>query len=331
MKRILVTGACGSIGEELVSKLIRDGFKVCAFDNSEDRLFHLNKKFNKHKNSENLRVFLGDIRDKNRLFQAMQGIEEIYHCAALKHVELSEYNPFEALKTNVIGTNNLIEVAQENKVKKILFTSSDKAVNPSSMMGTTKLLGEKLAISANNYTGSDDIKFGCVRFGNVWNTNGSVGPIFKNQINLNKDLTLTNKLMSRFFITKEEAVNLCINACNSLIGGEIFVPDMGVAKLGDIADEFNKYNKKIKIKEIGAQAGEKFYEELFTEIEGDRAYRYKGMYVILPENIDNKSTRYIKLLKVYKKGKPVSIALRSDSPLNKKVNIKKLVKELMHE
>ena len=177
MKRILVTGACGSIGKALVTRLLEDGNTVCAFDNNEDGLFHLSKECNLYTSS--LKIFIGDVRDIKRLQQAMDGVDEVYHCAALKHVELSEYNPFEALKTNVNGTNNVINAAIDEGVKKVLVTSSDKAVNPSSTMGTTKLLAEKLAISANNYSGSKDIRFGCVRFGNVWNTNGLLVPFSK--------------------------------------------------------------------------------------------------------------------------------------------------------
>ena len=182
MKRVLVTGAGGSIGSALVKRLLADGHVVCAFDNNEDALFHLNKSYSSEDEKRRLKIFLGDVRDTNRLSQAMAEVNDVYHCAALKHVELCEYNPFEALKTNIEGTNNIIKAALDAGANKVLITSSDKAVNPSSTMGASKLFSEKLIISANNYTGSKDIRFGCVRFGNVWDTNGSVGQIFKTQV-----------------------------------------------------------------------------------------------------------------------------------------------------
>lgn len=330
MKRILVTGACGSIGKALVHALIDTGNKVCAFDNNEDGLFHLNKEINS-RYSHRLNIFIGDVRDSARLGQAMVGVDEVYHCAALKHVELSEYNPFEVLKTNVNGTINVLDAATSNKVKKVLVTSSDKAVNPSSTMGTTKLLAEKLTISANNYLGSEDIRFGCVRFGNVWNTNGSVGPIFKKQILNNQDLTVTDKNMSRFFVSKDQAIKLCIDACAALLGGEIFISDMGATSIGLIADEFTAYGTNTKILETGAKPGEKLYEELFTDVESVRTYKNSGMYVIIPESLDVESDRYKELHKCYVNGNPIGKALRSDSTFAEKINVKSIVSGVMNE
>ena len=329
MKRILIIGACGSIGKALVLRLLHDGNKVCAFDNNEDGLFHLSKECYLY--SLNLKIFVGDIRDIERLEQAMEDVEEVYHCAALKHVELSEYNPFEALKTNVNGTNNVINAALNKGVKKVLVTSSDKAVNPSSTMGTTKLLAEKLAISANNYSGSKDIKFGCVRFGNVWNTNGSVGPIFKNQILSRKDITVTDRAMTRFFTSKDDAISLCINACNALIGGEIFISDMGATSIGLIADEFKTYNPDVNIIEVGPKPGEKLFEELFTDIESTRTFKYKDMYVILPECLDNESIKNKQLQSFYNNNNPIGTALISDSEIATKIDVKQLVSGLMND
>ncbi|MBL6649573.1 MAG: SDR family NAD(P)-dependent oxidoreductase [Flavobacteriaceae bacterium] len=328
MKRILITGACGSIGSALVAKLLRESNIVCAFDNNEDKLFHLNKLFS---NDKNLKIFFGDIKDKERLFQALNGIDEVYHCAALKHVELSEYNPFESIKTNVIGTQNIIESSIKRGVKKILVTSSDKAVNPSGIMGASKLLSEKLTINSNSYTGSDKIKMGCVRFGNVWNTNGSIGPIFRDQILNSSNISLTDRKMTRFFISIENAVELCVNACSNLIGGETFVSNMGAISIGDIATEFLKYGKKSKIIVTGSKAGEKLYEELFTEVESKRTFSFRSMYVIIPDSLDHNSTRFKKLNEKYNNGNPISTALRSDSLNIKKIKINELVKEIMNE
>lgn len=331
MKRILVTGACGSVGEALVSRLLDNKNIVCAFDNSEDNLFSLNQRLKGEKRDKNLRIFIGDVRDEGRLTHALNGVDEVYHCAALKHVELSEYNPFEALNTNVLGTNNVINASIKNRVKKVLLTSSDKAVNPSSTMGATKLLAEKLLISANNFSGSSESRFGCLRFGNVWNTNGSVARIFQNQTISSQDITLTSKEMTRFFLTLENAVDLCINSCDSLIGGETFISDMGAASIGEIANEFIKYNKKIKVVETGLKPGEKLYEELFTDIESERTYRYKDMYVILPDSINHISDKYQELMDKYRSGQPIGQSLRSDSEFAESTAISDLVDPLMNE
>jgi FlaA1/EpsC-like NDP-sugar epimerase len=331
MNRILITGACGSIGSALTKKLLSEDKIVCALDNSEDGLFKLKRDIKNNHYSNNLKTFLGDVRDIKRLTQAMKNIDLVFHCAALKHVELSEYNPSEALETNVNGTNNVIEAALTAGVQRVIVTSSDKAVNPSSMMGVTKLLSEKLAINANNIAGSDDIKISCVRFGNVWNTNGSVGPIFKNQILKGENLTLTSPDMTRFFISIKDAIDLCIKADEEMVGGEIFISDMGAASIGDLAKEFQKLNKTIEINEIGLKAGEKLYEELFTDVESFRTYSFDDMYVILPDSFDKYSSRNTKLEKKYKRKTPIKIALRSDSHISKNIDLQDLVKDLMDE
>tara|TARA_Y100001935_G_scaffold207685_1_gene177013 strand:- start:18384 stop:19382 length:999 start_codon:yes stop_codon:yes gene_type:complete len=331
MKRILVTGACGSIGSALVKKLINKKHTVCAFDHSEDGLFHIKNEYKEKETSSKLKIFIGDIRDQERLVQAMDKVDMVFHCAALKHVELSEYNPFEALQTNVNGTNNVVNAAIKCGVEKVLITSSDKAVNPSSMMGATKLLAEKLAINANNMAGKDDIKISCVRFGNVWNTSGSVGPIFRNQVTQGKNITLTSPDMTRFFISIEDAIELCIKASEEMIGGEIFISDMGAASIGDLAKEFQKMNSKVKIIETGLKAGEKLYEELFTDVESFRTYALNEMYVILPSSLDEHSSRYRKIKNKYKKGLPINSALRSDSDIAQSIDLSNLVEDLMNE
>lgn len=327
-KRILITGACGSVGTKLTEAILKESHVVCAFDNNEDGLFELKKQFQK-KYPNNLKLFLGDIRDQKRVSQAHIGVDEVYHCAALKHVELNEYNPFETLNTNVLGTQNIINAAIENKVSKVLLTSSDKAVNPSSMMGATKLLAEKLIISANNFSGTDEISFGCLRFGNVWNTNGSVGKIFKTQILNSENISVTSKEMTRFFITLDNAISLCIEAMNELIGGEIFVSDMGGTSIGKLAESFQKIAPNTEIIEIGIKPGEKLYEELFTDVESTRTFLYKDMYVVLPENLDAMSTRYRTITNKYNNPIKKNIALRSDSEFAKQINTDYLVKQIM--
>ena len=331
MRRALVSGACGSIGSALVERLLNDGLVVCALDNNEDGLFQLKQTYSTTDFLPRLKIFLGDVRDMDRVTQAMDKVNDVYHCAALKHVELSEYNPFEAMKTNIQGTNNVIQSAIKAQVDKVIVTSSDKAVNPSGTMGVSKLFAEKLTISANNHSGSSGVRFGCVRFGNVWNTNGSVGRIFKDQILTGNDIGITDSQMTRFFISRAAAVDLCINACSQLIGGEIFVSDMGATSIGKIASEFLKFNKEAKVNEIGPKPGEKFYEELFTDVESFRTYISSGLYIVLPDCLEKDLKVYTQLRDQYISGDPVSQALRSNSPIAKKIDPAALVNEIMNE
>ena len=233
----------------------------------------------------NLKSFIGDVRDYDRLEQAINGVDYVYHCAALKHVKLSEYNPFEALKTNVDGTNNVVNSSIKNNVKKVVLTSSDKAVNPSSTMGATKLLAERIITSGNNITGKRKTRFCSVRFGNVWNTAGSVGKIFKRQCLNKQDITLTSPNMTRFFVTMRNAIELCEYAMKNMQGGEIFISNMGKLNIKDLAEQFLLYfNSNSNLKLIGTYPGEKLYEELYTEQEAFRTGIIDSFYIVLPEN-----------------------------------------------
>jgi len=332
MKRILVTGGAGSIGRELVKFYLKDSSIICIFDNNEDGLFRLKSELYQEFPSfhHKLRYFLGDIRDQKRLINAFKDVDIVFHCAALKHVALCEYNPSEAVATNIIGTQNIIESAIINDVKKVILTSSDKAVNPSSAMGASKLVAERLCISANSLVGKGSTRFCCVRFGNVWNTNGSVGRIFRNQIKNREQITITDKRMTRFFVDMNQAINLCKFACERMEGGETFVLDMGVAKVIDIANEIIKQNGKGEIKEIGASPGEKLYEELYTDIEGLRTVICDGIYIILPEK-NNINNCFERVLEKYKKEKKIGSALRSDNENIKKANIKLLINSLLRD
>ncbi|WP_322772514.1 SDR family NAD(P)-dependent oxidoreductase [Synechococcus sp. CBW1107] len=291
MFRYLVTGGCGSIGSALVKRLLIQGHQVCSFDITEDGLFHQNREL-KSQYVDLYKPFLGDIRDRDRLTQALKNVDYVYHCAALKHVALCEYNPFEALKTNVLGTENLVEACINNGVKKMVFASSDKAVNPTGTMGATKLLAEKLITSANNYAGSQYFKCSCVRFGNVWASNGSVGLIFCEQSKTGQPLTVTSREMTRFFIDKNSALELCEFAMENMEGGEIFICDMGALNIYDLATTFNEYfeNKK-PIQLIGMAPGEKLYEELFTETEAAFVGTYKNYYIVIPEGLISDTTK----------------------------------------
>lgn len=283
MTRILVTGAGGSIGSELVRTLLNEpDVVVCGFDSSEDALFNLESSISTFTNKSNFRPMLGDIRDLHRLEVALSGVDYVYHLAANKHVSLSEQNPTEAIGTNVIGTQNIINASLSNNVKKVLLTSSDKAVNPSSTMGASKLLSERLFTTANTYYSSANTAFSVLRFGNVWDTNGSVARIFNQQGLSEKPITLTSVDMTRFFLTQSAAVSFCISSMHKMIGSEIFVKSMGATSIESIANYFaNHYNVQVSC--IGQKPGEKLYEELFTDIELIRAKQLDDTVVILPD------------------------------------------------
>ena len=315
--RYLVTGGCGSVGSALVEKLLKEGNTVCSLDINENGLF-LQSQILTNIYPDKYKPFIGDIRDFQRILKAMNNVEYVYHCAALKHVKLSEYNPFEAIKTNVDGTNNVLNAAISCDVKAVVVTSSDKAVNPSSTMGATKLLAERVSIDANSSVGNNKIKISVVRFGNIWNSAGSVGPIFKNQCLDNKDITLTSKDMTRFFITMEKSLQLCEFAMKNMVGGEIFIANMGTLNICDLANSFiNYYSSKSNIKLIGIQPGEKLYEELYTEQEATRVGSYGGYLIVLPENI------YLKKCINFWKNNPKFDFLEGNSALvsDQKVNL----------
>jgi UDP-N-acetylglucosamine 4,6-dehydratase/5-epimerase len=282
--RVLVTGACGSIGSSLVDKLLSLGCTVCAFDHNEDGLFHLDQKY-RNSFGDSLKLFLGNVRDEDRLEKALERVEVVFHCAALKHVYLSEYNPFETMLTNIHGVNNIINASLKAKVKQVVFTSSDKAVNPSSTMGATKLLGERLITAANHHSGGSLTKFSSVRFGNVLNTNGSVLHIFRKQIKEKIPLTITSESMTRFFITMNQAVDLCLYASNNMIGGEVFVMNMGSCSIIDLAKVISK-DSLFEYTIIGEKPGEKLYEELITEVEATRTVSKGNIYTVIPETLD---------------------------------------------
>jgi UDP-N-acetylglucosamine 4,6-dehydratase/5-epimerase len=289
-KKILVTGGVGSIGSQLVKKLITFEPEIIrVLDNNETGLFDLEQELD----SEKVRILLGDIRDKDRLVMAMEGIDIVFHTSALKHVPLCEFNPFDAVKTNVLGTQNVLEAALINQVEKVINVSTDKAVNPTNVMGATKLLAERLTISANYYKGKKRTVFSSVRFGNVLNSRGSVIPLFKKQIRNGGPVTLTDDNMTRFFMDIPAAVNLILKAGEIAVGREVFIIKMPALKIIDLAEvmiqdmavTFGYNPEKISIQNIGIRGGEKLYEELMTESESVRAWESDEMYIILPETL----------------------------------------------
>ena len=288
-KKILVTGGTGCIGSEIVKNLLKYKPNVVRiFSNDEDNTF---KMLQELPDGKYTRFLIGDIRDKERLILAMEDIDIVYHAAALKHVPLCEYNPFEAIKTNVLGTQNVIEAALNTGVKKVINISTDKAVNPVNTMGATKLLAEKLMIDANFYKGPSKTIFSCVRFGNVLFSRGSVVPLFEQQIKDKKMVTMTDPKMTRFMMSINNTIDLVFKATLMAKGGEIFILKMPVVKLGDLTDviikkyseEYGYKPNQIKKITIGSRPGEKMYEELMTETEAKKAFETDDMLIIPPQ------------------------------------------------
>ncbi|WP_214480437.1 polysaccharide biosynthesis protein [Bacillus sp. SM2101] len=285
-KKILVTGGTGSIGKALVDILLTfDPAVVRILSRDENKQFEMQEE---RKVQKELRFLLGDVRDKERLSYAMKDIDYVFHLAALKHVPACEYNPFEAVRTNVIGSQNVIEAALENKVKKVLFSSSDKAISPTNTMGASKLIAEKLFVSANSYKGNHKTVFSSVRFGNVIGSRGSVIPLFFKKIMKEKKITVTDLKMKRFMMSQTEACSLMLDALRIAKGGEIFVLKMPVVQLNDLVEaiisiveeKFNILKDEIYVEEIGLRPGEKVVEELLMNEEIPLVYEKDNMFII---------------------------------------------------
>lgn len=278
----VVTGGTGSWGVELVSQLLKLGAnEIRIFSRNEMRQVEMEQHFADFKNR--LCFIIGDIREKDEVMRVCEGADYVFHLAALKHVPICEHQPLEALKTNVTGTQNVIEASIQNKVKKMIYVSTDKVSSPSSTYGMTKAIGEKLTIHAN--TRETSTRFICVRSGNVLGSNGSVVPLFKKQIERSQEVSVTDFRMTRFFLSIQEAVGLLLIASENGKGGETFVMNMPAVRIKDIAELLIESSGKvgIGIKETGIRAGEKLDEVLFNEEESGRTWQWNdNYYVILP-------------------------------------------------
>lgn len=278
-KVVLVTGGTGSFGQHFVKKLLQDydPKKIIIFSRDEFKQHEMRQTIADPK--KKLRFFLGDVRDVSRLQRAFSGVDYIVHAAALKQVPALEYNPLEAIKTNVAGTQNVIEAALDNGVKKVVLISTDKAVNPINLYGATKLCAEKLLIAANSYRKNPNTtKLSVVRYGNVIGSRGSIVEVLHKQKETGV-VTITDKRMTRFWITLDEGVNLVINALFLMVGGEIFVPKLPAMKVTDL---MATVATNCKIKEIGIRPGEKIHEALLTEDEVRRTKDIGKYYVVEP-------------------------------------------------
>ncbi len=294
-KTVLIVGGTGTIGSALTDKLLKEFSPrvVRILSNDEDALFNMRFSL---KRFPNVRYLIGDVRDKDRMRWATRGVDIVFSAAALKHVSLSEYNPFDAVKTNVLGTQNIIESCLEERVKQMVFISTDKAVFPTSTMGATKLLAERLVLDASSYKGSVPIKFCCVRFGNVLGSRGSIIPLLHKQISQGGPVTITDRRATRFIMSIDEAVGLVLKATSLSKGGEIFILRMPSVKIIDLIEVmieelgplYNYNPNEIVIKEIGLRRGEKLHEDLMTEEESVYARRFKDMYVINHPSVPQK-------------------------------------------
>jgi len=286
-KRILVTGGCGTVGNEVVCQLLQySPAEVLILDNNETEIFFFNERYS---NRNCVHAFLGDVRDLDKLEKCMMGIDVVFHAAAFKHVSVCEYNPFDAVQTNILGVQNVVQAAIKQGVGTVIFTSSDKAVNPTNVMGTSKLMGERLITAANNLKMKTKTIFSSTRFGNVAGSKGSVIPIFFRQIKNGGPVTLTDPRMTRFVMTVKEAAQLVLKTAVIAKGGEVIISKMQVLSIEDLAEvmisilsERFGVKKKIPIRTIGAKPGEKLYEELMTQEEAGRSIELKDMFVTLP-------------------------------------------------
>lgn len=277
-KTILVTGGTGSFGQKFTEILLKkySPRAIRIFSRDEKKQYDMKNKFN----DDRLRFFIGDIRDQKRLYRAMNGVDVVVHAAALKQVPSCEYNPIEAVKTNVDGTINVIDASIDQGVSKVVGISTDKAVHPVNLYGATKMTAEKLLIQANSYTGGVNTKFACVRYGNVIGSRGSVIPLFKKQ----KEggvLTITDENMTRFWLTIGEGVEFVLNSISQMNGGEVFVPKIPSMKIIDLANAIAPDAKK---KIVGIRPGEKIHETLLTVDESRHSKALKKFFVIEPEH-----------------------------------------------
>jgi UDP-N-acetylglucosamine 4,6-dehydratase/5-epimerase len=283
-KRILITGGTGSWGHELVKQLLPKGPKeIIILSRNEASQVAMQRQFDYN---PKLTFMIGDIRDKDSLMRASEGVDYIYHLAALKHVPICELQPYEALKSNIQGTQNVIETAIHHKVTKVIYISTDKAANPSNLYGMTKAIGEKLIIHANLL--SKHTRFVCVRGGNVLGTNGSVIHVFKSQIEKKGQVGITDFEMTRFFLTLEEAISLLFKATFESVGGEIFVMKMPTCKITDLAQVLIDASGKkgITMVELGKRPGEKLHEILLSEYESATTVYYDNEYFVILPTID---------------------------------------------
>ena len=287
-KVVLITGGTGSFGKKF-TKIVQENNrpkKIIIYSRDELKQYEMAQTFN----DSNIRYFIGDVRDKDRLYRAFDGVDIVVHAAALKHVPVAEYNPFEAIKTNVLGAQNIIDVAIDQGIEKVIALSTDKAANPINLYGATKLCSDKLFIAANAYVGKANTRFSVVRYGNVVGSRGSVVPFFIKMKETGR-IPITDERMTRFWITLEQGVEFVLNSLERMVGCELFIPKIPSMNIKDLA---KAVAPKAEIDIIGIRPGEKLHEVMIPEDEARSALEYKDYYVIVPDYMHKEKERYFK-------------------------------------
>lgn len=281
---ILITGGTGSFGKHFIMRLLKEHNpkKIIIYSRDEYKQYLLKKELGElfPGKYNTLRFFIGDVRDKDRLGRAFEGVNYVVHAAAMKQVPVCEYNPFEAIKTNIYGAQNIIDIAIDRKVKKVVALSTDKAVNPINLYGGTKLVSDKLFISANSYSGSGGCIFSVVRYGNVAGSRGSIIPFFKSIIDNGEDVfPITDERMTRFWITLDQGIDLVLKALKESKGGEVYISKIPSFKVTDLAKAMLD---DCKLKFVGIREGEKLHEVMVNKDDSRNTYEYKSHYIIYP-------------------------------------------------
>jgi UDP-N-acetylglucosamine 4,6-dehydratase/5-epimerase len=284
-KKVLITGGTGSLGTALTKKLLKTNVDtIRIYSRDEWKQVQMQSEIK----DDRLRYFIGDVRDKDRLYRALENVDIVIHAAALKQMPVAEYNPFEAVKTNIFGSQNLIEACLDNNVEVALAIGTDKAVSPVNTYGATKLLMERLFVSANFYKGSHKTRFLCVRYGNVLGSRGSIVPIFVNQIKSGKKVTITDPSMTRFTITMDKALAIIFRALKNGMGGEVFVPKLNAYKVGDIKNAIlDLLNSSAETEIISIRPGEKIHESLISDDELTNTFEKDEDYIIIDKQLQD--------------------------------------------
>lgn len=321
-KNILVTGGTGSFGNKFVKRILENynPERIVVFSRDEMKQWHMEKLFSGDKR---VRFFIGDVRDPDRLNRALDGIDYVVHAAALKIVPSAEYNPFEFIKTNINGAMNLIDKCIDRKIKRVVALSTDKACNPINFYGATKLASDKLFIAGNSYSGHHETRFSVVRYGNIVGSRGSVIPFFIEQMKANKNFTVTDKRMTRFFTTLDVAIDQVIHALEDTTGGEIYVRKCPSIKITDITKSLDP-DRKVDF--IGIRPGEKMHEQMISSSDSYYTYDYEKYYKILP-SIHNWSQDKIKIGNGKLVEENFSYSSENNSHWIKENELKKFIKE----
>jgi UDP-N-acetylglucosamine 4,6-dehydratase len=284
-KVVLITGGTGSFGKQFLSTVLKSCAprKLIVFSRDELKQFDMRQQFNERRYAC-MRYFIGDVRDRDRLYRAMDGVDIVIHAAALKQVPTAEYNPIEVIRTNVLGAANIIDAAIDRNVQKVIALSTDKAANPINLYGATKLCSDKLFVAANGYSGHHGTKFSVVRYGNVMGSRGSVIPLFQ-QMRATGTLPITHPQMTRFWITLEQAVKFVLSCLGRMQGGEIFIPKIPSMSIVDLAKAIAP---ECRLDFVGVRPGEKLHETMVPEDDARNAFEYEDCFVIrsLPSEVD---------------------------------------------